>query len=158
MIRSRLSPRRAGYVSRFFTAWLCGAAVCVTLGLSGCGSSDGYSLVPVSGTITLDGQPLAGASISFQPAGGGSIGPSSGAVTDASGKYELKTSEADSRAGAVVGSHQVRITGITDTRDPSDDTVKPAAKDPVPQRYRDPGLTFEVPAGGSDSANFELQK
>lgn len=158
MIRTRLSPPRAGCVSRFFPAWMCCAALFVTLGLSGCGSSEGYSLVPVSGTITLDGQPLADATVSFQPTGGATLGPGSAAVTDSSGKFELKTSEADSRSGAVVGSHQVQITGIQDTRDASDDTVKPAAKDPVPQRYRDPGLTFDVPADGTDKANFELTK
>jgi hypothetical protein len=30
------------------------------------------------------------------------------------------------------------------------------AKDPVPPRYRDPGLTFDVTADGTDQANFEL--
>jgi len=158
MIRYCLPLPCGSTLNRYFSAWLCCASIFLTLGLSGCGSSDGYDLVPVSGTVTLDGQPLAGATISFQPAGGTAIGPSSGAVTDSSGKYELKTSEAESRPGAVVGSHQVQVTGLQDTRDASDDTVKPMAKDPVPPRYRDPGLTFEVPAGGTDSANFELLK
>lgn len=137
----------------------CCAAVLalIVLCLSGCGSSEGYTLVPVSGTITLDGQPLAGASISFQRAGGeATVGPGSGAVTDAGGKYELKTAEVESRPGAVVGMHVVRITGVQEQRDASDDTPRPMAKDPVPPRYRDPGLTFDVPAGGTDKANFEL--
>jgi len=129
----------------------------VALCLSGCGSSDGYTLVPVSGMITLDGQPLAGATVSFQRSGGeATVGPGSGAVTDASGKYELKTAEANSHPGAVVGMHVVRITGVQDQRDASDDTQHPLVKDPVPLRYRDPGLNFDVPADGTDKANFEL--
>ena len=140
--------------------WTGGCAVLlalVALCLSGCGSSEDYSLVPVSGTITLDGQPLAGASISFQrECGDATVGPGSAAVTDASGKYELKTAEADSRSGAVVGMHVVRITGVQEQRDASDDTPRPMAKDPVPPRYRDPGLTFDVPADGTDQANFDL--
>jgi hypothetical protein len=125
--------------------------------LSGCGSSDGYTLVPVSGTITLDGKPLAGASVSFQRTGGDTtVGPGSGAVTDASGKYELKTAEANSQMGAVVGQHVVRITGVQDQRAADDDTAHPMAKDPVPPRYRDRGLNFDVPKDGTDKANFEL--
>jgi hypothetical protein len=151
---------QGGFLIRGRSNWSGGCAVLVALVamcLSGCGSSEGYSLVPVSGTITLDGQPLAGASISFQRAGGdATVGPGSGGVTDASGKYELKTAEADSRSGAVVGMHVVRITGVQDQRAADDDTARPMAKDPVPPRYRDPGLTFEVPADGTDQANFEL--
>jgi len=129
----------------------------VVLCLSGCGSSDGYTLVPVSGTITLDGQPLAGASVSFQRTGGDTtVGPGSAAVTDASGKYELKTAEANSQPGAVVGMHVVRITGVQDQRAADDDTARPMAKDPVPPRYRDPGINFDVPKDGTDKANFEL--
>ena len=112
-------------VSRRST-WTLGCAVLlalVALCLSGCGSSEGYTLVPVSGTITLDGQPLAGASVSFQRSGGeATVGPGSGAVTDASGKYELKTAEADSHpvrwsACTWCGLRASRISGM-----PTDDT------------------------------------
>ena len=149
---SRLVRGHAGLVP------CCAVMLCVAiLGLAGCGGSDGFQLAPVSGTITLDGQPLAGATVSFQPAGGGAtVGPGSGAVTDASGKYELKTAEAKPRSGAAVGAHVVRITGVQEQRDAGDDTQRPMAKDPVPPKYRDPGLTFEVPSGGTDKADFQL--
>jgi hypothetical protein len=154
--------------SRFaISGWLClrpavcqtvwGVAAILVLCLSGCGSSDGITLVPVSGTITLDGQPLAGATVSFQPAGTRETpGPSSGGATDANGRYTLKTADASGQAGAVIGPHLVRFTGVQDQRADDDDTQRPPAQDPVPPRYRDPGLTFDVPAGGTDSANFEL--
>jgi len=54
--------------------------------LAGCGS-DG--LVPVKGRVLLDGQPLDGAAVLFEPEGGGV--PATG-VTDASGGFTLATS------------------------------------------------------------------
>ena len=60
----------------------------LTLGLTlltGCGPS--LKLVPVEGTITLDGNPLANKSLSFAPESGS--GTSGGGNTDASGKYKL---------------------------------------------------------------------
>lgn len=130
------------------------------LGVVGCGSGSGHKTVPVSGKITLDGQPLAGANITFQPTASekaGSAGPGSAATTDAAGKFVLKTAEAKQRPGAVVGKHTVRIAGAQAQRAPDDDAQRPAAKDPVPERYRDGSLTFEVPAAGTDKADFALQ-
>ncbi len=62
----------------------CGVAL--MLMLVGCGKS-GSTLAEVSGRVTLDGQPLVGAQLDFQPeheAGSPSFG-----LTDADGRYEL---------------------------------------------------------------------
>ena len=68
---------------------------------------DGYSelgLVPVSGTVTLDGKPLAGAKVSFESEDKRSaIG-----VTDATGKYSLMYDS--ETAGVTPGPKVVRIT------------------------------------------------
>jgi hypothetical protein len=72
--------------------------------LAGCGT-EGPDIAPVTGTVTLDDQPVEGAMIYFEPVKGGR---SSTALTDAEGKYELKYI-AD-RMGALLGDHQVRIT------------------------------------------------
>lgn len=59
---------------------------------------------PVSGTVTMNGQPLEGASVSFTPKSGTkhtSIG-----ITDSKGQYELVLNRV---AGAVIGEHSVRI-------------------------------------------------
>lgn len=53
---------------------------------AGCGASDPLGRQAVSGTVTLDGQPLADGVISFQPTGEGTT--SSGAVISA-GKYAI---------------------------------------------------------------------
>jgi len=82
------------------------AVACLTLlVLSGCGQSDRPPLGTVHGTVTLDGKPLAGASLVFEPV---ERGRASTAVTDADGRYELIYIRQDK--GAKVGAHRVRIT------------------------------------------------
>lgn len=145
--------------------------VCAALlAAAGCGSGPTY--VPVSGTVTLDGQPLAGVMVIFQPtaAGGGSDagGVGSTARTDAQGKYTLDASTPDPKRGALVGSHTVRIAtpppAGSATGDPDSDAANApqgakAFRDPVPARYNTATtLTFDVPAGGTDKADFALTK
>lgn len=73
--------------------------------LIGCGGTPaGYpDTAPVTGTITLDGAPLEGATISFAPA----EGRSSSGKADAQGKYELRYTGAIK--GAMLGTHRVEI-------------------------------------------------
>lgn len=71
---------------------------------AGCGG-DQLPVVPVTGTITLEGAPLADALVEFQPFD--PQGSPSYGSTDASGKYELAFSH--TRKGAWVGEHLVRI-------------------------------------------------
>lgn len=71
----------------------------------GC-SQDGLPLAPVEGVVTLNGSPLSGALVEFQPlAVDGS--PSYG-ETNEQGRYEMMFSQ--DRAGAWTGQHRVRIT------------------------------------------------
>lgn len=130
----------------------------------GCsGSGIDVDLAPVSGVITMDGQPLENAIVIFSPEKGN---PSSG-KTDAKGYYEL-VYVGDAK-GAIVGPHKVRIStgkategqdsagsGETDLANASlDDTVnidtpppedgdvtqrrvvkkKKTEKDPIPEKY-----------------------
>lgn len=82
----------------------CRTIVVVLLTLiAGCGQR-GPQTAPVRGRVTLDGRPLAGADIQFQPAGAGR--PSRGR-TDSDGRYELMFKRG--QPGAIVGEHTVRI-------------------------------------------------
>lgn len=64
------------------------AAACSLL-LAGCGGEGtNPNLVPVAGTVTLDNQPLAGASITFIPTGA-TAGQGGTGQTGPDGKYEL---------------------------------------------------------------------
>jgi hypothetical protein len=117
----------------------------------GCGGSQ-VKTVPVSGAVTLDGQPLAGATITFQPVDGQTIAPGSHGKTDAKGQYQLQVT-VTRQAGAVPGKHRVRISSARTTT--SDDAVLPV-EDRVPARYRDGSETFEVPTQGTDKADFRM--
>jgi hypothetical protein len=124
--------------------------------LGGCGGKT-HDLAKVSGTVTLDNQPLAEARVVFQPigTGKGNPGPGSSGVTDANGRYSLRA--ATDAVGAVVGSHRVSITLGTGTTNPdSDQPAKPTRRQ-LPARYNtNTELTCEVPAGGTDKADFAL--
>jgi hypothetical protein len=125
-----------------------------------CGCGGGPSLAPVSGLVTLDSKPLAGASVVFQPvapAGSKIAGKGSSAFCDAEGRFRLETT--DGRPGAVVGDHRVRIYGPRKTAatDSKIDGAETTAREVVPKKYNfETTLTFAVPPGGTSSANFEL--
>jgi len=109
--------------------------------IAGCSQGDRPELAEATGTITLDGKPLAGATVLFRPSEGGR--PSRG-FTDDSGRYEL-TYIRDIK-GAQLGSHQVIITTATEQQ----------PEERLPGRYNQATtLTAEVQAG-SGSHDFEL--
>jgi len=121
---------------------------------AGCSSG---SVVPVSGRVTMNGQPLANVHVSFQPiASGSDYNPGGGsyAFTDADGRFTLRLVDGDT-PGAVVGKHRVAIT----PRNSDDDADRRGKGAPqgVPERYnRNTELTFEVTRGGTDKADFPL--
>lgn len=121
-------------------------AAIALFGLSGCGSGNGVS--PVSGTVTLDGQPLPDALVSFYPA----EGRLSTGTTDSQGHYELDYT-ADQK-GAEVGKHTVKITVATVQ---GEGGPARAPKEKVPSRYNeDSELTAEVSSGTNSNVNFDL--
>ncbi len=148
---------RSVFVSRQGTALVWIAAV--GLAVLGCGKGGGYQVVPVSGTVTIDGKPVANIAVVFQPIASGKTepGPGSTGVTDAQGKYTLTVTSAQKQPGAVVGKHRVTFASQAGARADSDDTVTPQSADPVPAKYRETPLEFAVPSGGTDKADFKLE-
>lgn len=122
---------------------------------AGCGGLD-YELAPVSGRITLHGKPLADVLVNFQPnqEGNPEPGPGSFARTDADGCYSLKTIAEPPTEGAVVGPHVVTLTAYDAKSLETDEATAPAVMLPV--QAVDGSLSFEVPAEGTDQANFDL--
>jgi hypothetical protein len=124
---------------------------------AGCGGS---KTSPVSGSVLLDGKPLAGATVQFVPQEGKGRDATGG--TDASGHFTMSD-------GVFPGTYKVVITPATPAAPPvqyatSDEAMSAAAKTPVkkdasnfPQKYARPDqtpLTLEVPPKGS--VKFEL--
>ena len=109
--------------------------------------------VPVSGRVTLDKQPLANATVHFQPGNRGT-GPNSmpDAVgrTDSQGYYQLKAIVPGADAqGAVAGQYEVQISVY--------DRSKQSNCERIPARYNaESKLTFTVPERGTKQANFDL--
>ena len=127
--------------------------------LAGCGRSGSYELAPVSGVVTLNGKAIPHTQIIFQPQGTAdnpSPGPGSTAFCDDAGKFELKTVRGE--PGAVVGPHRVQIYAHGPPKSTAGDTDEgPQVKEAFPAKYNVASqLTFEVPTGGSEAANFEL--
>lgn len=81
----------------------------ISLILVGCGGgSDRPSLAPASGIVTLNGEPVEGASLTFIPVAGGRPGS---AITDAQGRYTIKTYQ--DAPGAIIGEHKVAVIKIS---------------------------------------------
>lgn len=84
------------------------AAVLALAGLTGCGSAeDRVKLVPVVGTVTQGGKPLANAALSFIPEPGNKDNTPGSASSDATGYYAAMWL---TRSGLAPGSYRVMIT------------------------------------------------
>jgi hypothetical protein len=128
----------------FFPTWLLGVFGFLVLGLAGCGGGLG-TLYPVSGKVTLDGEPLKDARLILVPdADKGNKSPASpfGKVTD--GTYLLTT---NGRPGAPAGWYKVMV----NTQYPGG----PENAVALPKFMSDPGksgLSIEVVANPSPGA------
>lgn len=109
----------------------------------GCGGNS--KLGKVTGTVQMDGAPLAGAKITFYPMAGGGFesGGASHGVTDEQGKYELRYSRQD--MGAEIGMHKVVI---TTAEDGGGGDYGGGQKETVPKKYNEATeLTADVKSG-----------
>jgi hypothetical protein len=125
---------------------------------AGCNS---WKTVPVSGKVTLNGQPLANASVSFQPIapeGKVEAGPGSQGKTNDKGEFTLTMSTGE--RGAMVGKHRVMISKLNTQVGDSDERAPRGGwpqGDEVPERYNAATeLKFDVPSGGTNKADFQL--
>jgi hypothetical protein len=119
------------------------AAAALLLAGSGCGSS-GTKVYKVSGKVTLDGKPVAGASVKFEPVdsgqgAGGVTGLGANGTTGTDGIYSLTTFNTND--GAMAGRYKVMIRKDTAPKplvekpniSPSDpDFIKQAYKQMIP--------------------------
>ncbi|QDS93005.1 hypothetical protein FF011L_17600 [Roseimaritima multifibrata] len=118
--------------------------------LSGCG--DGVDNSAVSGTVTLDGAPLEGAVVEFQP----TDGRSSVGVTDAEGNYTLQLTA--SISGAIIGDHKVTITTArAASGGEGSDPLVEAREELLPAKYNEATELTETVESGSNTINFDLQ-
>lgn len=152
--------------TRAIVGLLCLPFACM---LVGCGP-DLPGTVPVTGTVTLDGAPVEGATVNFLSA----AGLAASGKTDAAGKFSLKTTVGSQSAeGATLGRHQVAIVKTESDGQAMDDPKKmmedmannPAVtsdfkvKNLIPAKYNNPTmsqLTADVTEGGANDFTFPL--
>ena len=118
------------------------------LAIPGCGS--GGKLATVRGRVTLNGQPLQGALVEFQPTDPGGS-PSSG-MTDAEGRYELMYTF--DKRGAAPGEHVVSIrTGGTRVDDSGREVE---CRECVPTKYNSQTELRRTVEPGRNVLDFDL--
>jgi hypothetical protein len=144
-------------------AAVCGNVLCAVL-LSGCGSSDVKpppdvgATAPVTGVVELDGKPVAGVIVSFRPFTAKQYNGATG-VTDANGKYELKTDIGDGKPpkpGAPLGWYHVTVSKFVkpDGTSPPQNSTNPndmkGARESMPMAYTSVNdqYTYEVTTAG----------
>ncbi len=146
-------------------------AMMVLAGCGGAGTSDRPDTVEVTGTVTYNDVPVAGATVTFKPQS--SDGRGATGRTDDSGRYQMTTFEPND--GVIPGEYHVTVTKAIgpetpqgdveiDLDDTGDDLSQPAAGSSetevfLPQRYAEAetsGLDATVTADGENVFDFAL--
>ncbi len=123
----------------------------LALACFGC-AQDGPEIAGVEGTITMDGEPLADASVVFIPENG----RPAGAATDSSGHYVLTFTAG--REGTMPGKNKVQISTAADPSETPDGEPVPARPETIPMKYNaQTTLEFTVEADKKNIANFDLE-
>ncbi|RIK73734.1 MAG: hypothetical protein DCC67_17540 [Planctomycetota bacterium] len=156
------------------SAWrVCLLLTSLAIGV-GCGGD--AAVAPVAGTLTLDGQPLAGATITTQPIATDTDNPGSGsfATTDDQGRFVLELVK-PAQKGAVVGEHRVMISPPDSaaggdqsqrtseglevwTDDPNSAKAAAASARKWPVKFSDGSLRLNVPPAGNTEVRIELSR
>lgn len=154
------------------------AGCCLLVSAIGCGMRDGRpARVPVSGIVTMGGEPVEGALVTFVPKS--PDGESAVGTTDESGKYVMTTFERND--GAVPGEYFVKVAKYEKYEAPvenlqnvefsdeayaqgyeapEDGEVVSGPKNLLPKEYADPyksGLKYVV-SDGENAYDIELKK
>lgn len=131
----------------------------------GCGGGDGVATVEVSGEVKIGGKTLEGVEVHFAHEKFKGFG-----LTDATGKFKLKAvpgpnkvyfSKIEGAGTAESGMDAGQLAAAAGaTFDPSSAAPPQIKGQLVPEKYTRFETTdkqFDVPAGGSTSANFDVQ-
>ncbi|MFN0055646.1 MAG: carboxypeptidase-like regulatory domain-containing protein [Planctomycetales bacterium] len=123
------------------------------------------TLIPVTGTVTLDGVALADATVTFHPESASGF-QGSFARTDAQGKYEMESPVGNNKRqkGAIPGKYKVTVSRLLkpDGTPHTDDKVAPmnvGASESIAMKYADAGQTqlmYDVPSNGKGSYDIPL--
>lgn len=131
----------------------CAALAILTAAIVGCGNGDIPPVGEVHGQVKLNGQPVDGCQVMFEPVSGGR---SSTAMTDADGRYTLRYN--GDAAGALLGKHKVRlITARGARRDDNGRVVDPGQKEKMPKEYNSETTQVVEVTSGDNPIDFEVE-
>ena len=121
----------------------------LAIGMGGCfgASVVRYEMLPVEGTITFEGQPLANAEVMFDSADG----PRGFGVTDETGRFTITTRQFG--AGLPAGQYRVTVGGSEKTR--IGGSGKPVE---VAASYRESGVGRVTIDASSGPMTFDVKK
>lgn len=123
--------------------------------LSACGggASDMPEVGTVTGTVTLDGNPVAGATVSFWPKEGGRT---STGVTDENGRYELEYMPGVK--GAKIGRCQVSVSTMREAEydESGENIIREATEETIPSDYNDDTSLEQDVKAGDNQINLDL--
>jgi hypothetical protein len=166
-LRSAIPPRNPGKPqgnsSNRMTLILAGAGLVLLVGLVWFLFFRGSSFASVSGTVTLDGEPLGNAKVDFVSDGDPKLAPL-GEFTDENGKYTL---QGHTSAGVPVGKYKVFISKLVGKQgsDAQGEEAEPADGDGrqrnvLPALYNDPERTpFRANViSGQNIHDFQLER
>ncbi|MFN5757876.1 MAG: carboxypeptidase-like regulatory domain-containing protein [Planctomycetia bacterium] len=119
------------------------ASALLLAALAGCSPDNRPPLGTVTGTVTLDGRPLAAAAVHFTPDGPGRTSLGS---TDSAGGYRLRYLR--DIEGANLGRHTVRIMTATEEN---------GGREILPPRYHAATVLEAVVQPGTNRIDFSLQ-
>jgi hypothetical protein len=119
------------------------ACVITALAILGCSPSHQPPLGRVSGTVTLDGEALANATVRFTPTG---PGRTSEGTTNAEGRYELRYLR--DIPGANIDHHTVRITTASEAN---------GGRELLPPRYHAQSKLEARVVAGTNGLDFALR-
>ena len=129
--------------------------------VAGCESTaEGPRTYAVTGEVTLDGQPVAGADVAFLPSTSTPDATPAQAVTDETGRFEVVTlfdQGRTSQAGMTAGTYGVQITQLK--RPPPSAGLSQPPRNMLPQKYASPatsGLSATVVPDGENHFVFKL--
>ncbi|PQO44640.1 carboxypeptidase-like regulatory domain-containing protein [Blastopirellula marina] len=132
------------------SGWL--ALTLLSATLVGCGNGDLPPVGEVHGQVMLNGAPVDGCQVMFEPVDGGR---SSTAMTDADGQYVLRYN--GNAAGALLGQHKVRlITARGARRDDNGRVIDPGAKEKLPKEYNSETTQIVEVTSGDNPINFDV--
>ncbi len=152
-----------------FRTIVCFLAIFLIFTVSGCGpKGKGLKVEYVDGTVTMDGEPVAEASVIFVPATDTPPMETATGMTNEKGVFTLTSPNGNPQAGAVAGEYKVLISKIiakslTEGKEYGTSTgyaVPYTQTHLLPAVYRDPKntpLTATVKKGKNKGMDFELK-